>query len=103
MISTLHGDFVLLGSDKTLIRSLCETDRIHDKKEWLAERVNNALDRSELQRHKLIAWKEPDSHIILLHMMVHKNQIKYLHVMRGGLDMTFSANQQLLLLWGEHF
>jgi hypothetical protein len=55
-------------------------------------------------RHPLrgIAWKEPNSHIYLPHIAEKFPTLKYIHVIRNGLDMALSRNRQQLINWGEH-
>lgn len=46
-------------------------------------------------------WKEPNTHILLEHVMSYFPSLKYIHVMRNGLDMAYSGNQQQLLMWAH--
>lgn len=48
-------------------------------------------------------WKEPNSHVILDRLMSCFPSMKYIHVMRNGLDMAHSRNQQQLQRWGDHY
>lgn len=48
-------------------------------------------------------WKEPNSHIFIDRLTKNFNNIKYIHVIRNGLDMAHSKNQNQLKLWGAHF
>ena len=45
-------------------------------------------------------WKEPNTHIILPHIMMHFPQTQYIHIIRHGLDMAFSQNHNQLARWG---
>jgi hypothetical protein len=45
-------------------------------------------------------FKEPNSHIILERLMKAYPNMKYIHVIRNGLDMAFSENQNQVKLWG---
>jgi hypothetical protein len=49
----------------------------------------------------LWGWKEPNTHVILERMLKYYSNMKYIHVMRNGLDMAFSNNQNQVLLWGR--
>jgi hypothetical protein len=51
----------------------------------------------------LIGWKEPNCHIFLDYLPEHFSQIKYIHVIRHGLDMAYSSNQAQLHNWGKLF
>lgn len=44
-------------------------------------------------------WKEPNTHIFLPQLAAGIEQLKYIHVIRNGLDMAFSQNQNQLRKW----
>ncbi len=46
-------------------------------------------------------WKEPNSHIFLEHLLDYFPSLKYVHVVRHGLDMAFSSNMQQLKNWAS--
>ena len=46
-------------------------------------------------------WKEPNTHIILERLLKYYPKMKYIHLMRNGLDMAFSENQNQVKLWGR--
>lgn len=48
-------------------------------------------------------WKEPNTHIFLPDLFKQIPTMRYIHVMRHGLDMAFSANKNQLRLWGQYF
>lgn len=48
-------------------------------------------------------WKEPISHLFLEPLGAHFRNLKYIHVVRHGLDMAFSRNQNQLKSWGRYF
>lgn len=48
-------------------------------------------------------WKEPNSHVYLPHLAAQFSRLKYVHVIRHGLDMAFSTNQGQLTNWGFLF
>ena len=48
----------------------------------------------------LWGWKEPNTHIFLKDLNQYFNNLKYIHVIRHGLDMAFSRNIQQLYNWG---
>lgn len=45
-------------------------------------------------------WKEPNTHLYIDQISEYFPNLKYIHLMRHGLDMSFSANQQQLHNWG---
>lgn len=51
----------------------------------------------------LWGWKEPNTHVILERLWRRVPTLTYIHVIRNGLDMACSDNQNQLRLWGELF
>ena len=104
------------------IFSLTKIYRSRHPTEWLIERAKNIInkDKSDLVT-ELIAdyndkikninttkklhldgygFKEPNSHIILERLLKYYPKMKYIHVIRNGLDMAFSDNQNQVKFWG---
>ena len=52
-------------------------------------------------RHVAWGWKEPNSHLFVEHLVRHFDGLRYIQVIRHGLDMAFSSNRQQLVNWGE--
>jgi hypothetical protein len=48
-------------------------------------------------------WKEPNSHLLISNLADYFSDFKYIHLIRHGLDMAFSHNQQQLFNWGRLF
>jgi hypothetical protein len=46
-------------------------------------------------------WKEPNTHIFLPFLLRALPNMKYIHVIRSGLDLALSSNQNQLGLWGK--
>ncbi len=46
-------------------------------------------------------WKAPNSHVIMKELMKEYPKMKYIMVVRNGLDMAYSDNQGQLELWGS--
>lgn len=57
----------------------------------------DALDRASAW-----GWKEPNTHFTIHRIALRIPNIRYVHVIRNGLDMAYSANQQQVKMWGEH-
>ena len=52
----------------------------------------------------LWGWKEPNSHLMIRHLHRHfGDRLRYVHVIRNGLDMAQSRNQLQLIRWGSVF
>jgi hypothetical protein len=48
-------------------------------------------------------WKEPNSHMYIEHVGEYFGGGKFIHVIRHGLDMAFSKNQNQLRNWAAYF
>jgi hypothetical protein len=49
-------------------------------------------------------WKEPNTHIFIEYLAKYfDRRVKYIHVIRHGLDMAYSGNQEQLHNWGSFF
>jgi hypothetical protein len=88
------------------LNTLVVDGRPQHSSEWLAERAHSL--RSVLQTSSPLevrpwAWKEPNTHIVLPNLMCIARDLKYIHVMRNGLDMAWSTNQNQLMFWGNRF
>jgi hypothetical protein len=44
-------------------------------------------------------WKEPNTHIFIKYLTTYFPDFRYIHVLRHGLDMAYSANHQQFLNW----
>jgi len=70
---------------------------------WAKERVQQ-MQKSQHQASLHgghWGWKEPNTHLYAEKLLQHCPNMKYIHVMRHGLDMALSNNQQQLKLWGS--
>jgi hypothetical protein len=54
------------------------------------------------KENMLWGWKEPNSHLFLDKLINIYPNMKYIHVVRNGLDMAHSNNQGQLNSWGKH-
>ncbi|MGX0975007.1 hypothetical protein ACSSVY_000705 [Roseovarius sp. MBR-51] len=48
-------------------------------------------------------WKEPNTHVFLPHLAQCFPEMRYVHVIRNGLDMAFSKNTWQVRNWGHLF
>ncbi|MBF7156037.1 sulfotransferase [Bacillus albus] len=64
---------------------------------------NHMLMSLEQNKHEYLGWgwKNPSSHIYIKFLYHHFKQIKYIHVIRHGLDMVYSTNQNQFFKWGD--
>ncbi len=70
---------------------------------WAFKRVMNMLKTRKypLTVRTAWGWKEPNTHIFIKYLGVHFKEMKYIHVIRHGLDMAFSSNHAQLFNWGK--
>nr|WP_321465029.1 sulfotransferase [uncultured Desulfobulbus sp.] len=52
------------------------------------------------KKRELWGWKEPNTQIFLNEIYDYFDSLKYIHIVRHGLDMAFSNNKQQLVNWG---
>ncbi len=50
-----------------------------------------------------MGWKEPNSHVFLDELTQFYPNMKYILLVRNGLDMAYSKNQNQLLNWGDSY
>jgi hypothetical protein len=87
--------------DLNALDELAADDRIQHDSGWLrarAESLRLALARPI--HSEMWGWKEPNTHVIIDRLIVKMPTLRYIHVVRNGLDMSFSANQNQLQFWG---
>lgn len=89
--------------NRDYLRSLAVQSRPTHPGSWLQERVLR-LETAVTNGRRVEGrwgWKEPNTHIFLDALNQHIPDLRYIHVVRNGLDMAFSENQHQLLLWGR--
>lgn len=88
----------------SLTNLLASKDREQHSAARLGQRARNLLANKAVMRPEdRWGWKEPNSHIVLDRLNERLDSLKYIHVVRNGLDMAHSDNQNQLRLWGPHF
>lgn len=72
---------------------------------WALTRMVSMIlsKKPDPSRHRGWGWKEPNTHIYIKYINEYFDNLKYIHVVRHGLDMAYSHNQQQLYNWGEMF
>jgi hypothetical protein len=72
---------------------------------WAAERVARLVGSGTAgPEPERWGWKEPNSHVYLEALARHfGDRLRYVHVLRNGLDMAFSDNQWQVRTWGRLF
>lgn len=86
-----------------LLSELTKIDRSQHSREVLLRSANSFwnLATDMAVRREGIGWKEPNTHMVIGRIRVHVPGIKYIHVIRNGLDMAYSENQNQLEFWGK--
>lgn len=102
--TVMAGGGPLSGAQALQVRRLAAEDRLQHPAAWLGERADSLLAATPRPaRAGRWGWKEPNTHVFLDRLQAHLPTMRYIHVMRNGLDMAFSGNQNQLMLWGSHF
>ena len=72
---------------------------------WPLKRVLTMIQSKKRYPFKDIGWgwKEPNTHIYIEYLSRYFDNLKYIHVIRHGLDMAYSSNQAQLYNWGIMF
>jgi len=71
---------------------------------WLAAISMLRSKGPDLSKFVAWGWKEPNTHIFIQYLAkYYHKRIKYIHVIRHGLDMAYSKNQKQLYNWGHLF
>ncbi len=104
-LQAMCGTEKVSPTDRDWILGLAEHDRLQHDKEWLRTRAESLLATLERERTGRASWgwKEPNTHIFLGELAAALPRLKYIHLMRNGLDMAFSDNQNQPRLWGTYF
>lgn len=106
----LSKDYIEYGLAKTLreLKSNGEGKSADDAIKYIHKRLDK-IEKSiksdmKSQCHYLgWGWKVPGNFYLLEHANEHFPNVRYVHVMRHGLDMAFSQNQNQLHNWGFYF
>jgi hypothetical protein len=102
--AAMSGDRQLDAGQEAWVRSLA-IDRPQHDRAWLLQRVESLLAavRTGRRQTRPWGWKEPNTHIFVDRLADTYPEMQYIHVVRNGLDMAYSANQNQLKLWGPRF
>jgi hypothetical protein len=102
LVAGIQGARPLTRADIELVDAVAAHDRPQHASAWLRERADslNAASR-RLSKNERWGWKEPNTHIVIERLWKRIPELRYIHVVRHGLDMAYSRNQNQLQLWGE--
>jgi len=100
-LNTMYLRQPLSEQDIRDIQGIAANARFDTPKEWLHDRANKLINSATAEgRPSRWGWKEPNTHIFLPTLIENIPNLKYIHVMRHGLDMAHSVNQAQLHYWG---
>lgn len=72
---------------------------------WPIKRAMTLLRSKDLDTSRYLGWgwKEPNTHIYIEYLSRHFSNLKYIHLIRHGIDMAYSSNYAQLYNWGTMF
>lgn len=82
------------------LADLAREDRPGHPADWLQARYVSLRDLPPRAGSEPWGWKEPNTHLVVNRLRRNIPNLRYIHVMRHGLDMAYSANQNQVKLWG---
>jgi hypothetical protein len=98
----MQGGSQITHEDRELIGQLVNEERIDLPQTWLQHRADSLIEAIARPRHDgPWGWKEPNSHMVIDRLLEAMPNLHYVHVIRNGLDMAYSSNQNQLRLWGR--
>jgi hypothetical protein len=104
-LESMNGSGSLSASQLELVRGLASANRLAHDAEWLRQRAQSLENWTARQGRAPVpwGWKEPNTHVVLNRLAPLLPGMKYVHVIRNGLDMAYSSNQTQLQVWGPAF
>lgn len=78
------------------------TNQLYKSDEHFFTNINDFLSNPK-QNRQFWGWKEPNTQIYVKDLLEAIGSLKYIHVLRHGLDMAYSRNKQQLKNWGFLF
>lgn len=84
-------------------QAINETERESIINQLIHTTTASLLAQMGTQNYSAWGWKIPANFIVLAYVAKIYPQMKYIHVIRHGLDMAFSPNKNQLNNWGNYF
>jgi hypothetical protein len=97
----MERNHLSLKNAAILIKSTIDNP-IFQKNRKLYSNVLKKISNRTMKR-EIWGWKAPNTHIYINEIYNYFESLKYIHVIRHGLDMAFSNNKQQLLSWGYKY
>lgn len=100
--AAMDGSRALTADERVLVEALAAEDRPQHPRDWMQIRARSLLAAAAAPRalSPRWGWKEPNTHIVLPQWLAVRPDLRYIHVVRNGLDMALSRNQNQRALWG---
>ena len=101
MEAALEGGRPLSRDQRRLLRDLVREDRLHHPRRQLRKSARS-LKREARKPRQPGRWffKEPNMHWSAPEILRIRPDIRFIMVVRNGIDMAFSTNQQQVVVWG---
>lgn len=102
-VAGLTGGSPLPFDFQTLLSRLTARDRPSgETRSWLQDRSRSLIAAAAAPAHGgRWGWKEPNTHLVIERLWRVLPELRYVHVVRHGLDMALSTNQNQVKLWGH--
>lgn len=102
LVSALRRGQPLDPASEARVHELAAHDRPQHPAAWLRERTASLLAATgQPPVDGPWGWKEPNTHVVIERLWRRLPDLRYVHVVRNGLDMAYSSNQNQLRLWGN--
>jgi sulfotransferase family protein len=100
----MSGETDFSSEERARVLRLVDDGRLQYSQDWLRQRAQSFLSGG-CSRHagQPWGWKEPNTHIIIDHLLETRPDLRYIHFIRHPLDMALSTNQNQLENWGPVF
>lgn len=103
LVTALSKKGSLSNKQKNTVNQIAKIDRNFYNKDGFQRLAKSLINNHNNKHIQKWGWKEPNSHIVIKQIRKSIPDMKYIHVIRNGLDMAFSDNQNQLKLWGKYY
>jgi hypothetical protein len=97
----MEQDHLSLHNAAALIKSSLTNPIFQQNRKLFINVIHKLLNRPI--KREIWGWKEPNTQIYIEEIYAYFKGLKYIHIVRHGLDMAFSNNKQQLINWGYKF
>ena len=102
LVAAMLGGNPYSEADARWLMTLIESIPPERRNQWMGPRLPESMLKAAMRPayDGPWGWKEPNTHLLLDRLAAALPGMKYILVMRNGLDMAYSSNQNQLRLWG---